>query len=595
MKRINSWERQWSHLRMSAVLILGGGIAINSILSLWLQSVENREEERLFLSKSHQLLYAFDNSLQHVISLFDDLNRAFATGFLVREDQFRAITDPVLERHPYIYAIAFRRLGSNVDARSAAIRQHGVMSYDAGKSLRALDASASSNQEQAISISGNRGEPVATKLFRLPPSQDADAPPYFSIAAASYGQEPNAKPRQTSGPRVNGYTLAVLNARRLAKEILQRENLAALGNADIALFESNGDRDQLILRQTGTKFLADQRSDAAPSIDQEDASGEMHVSRLYDVAGSRWKMVISTERHPTTISNPLPWTILIGGSLISLLVAAWLQSLANRAKTLANAARTHETDFASLKAMERELLAAQKEMRELVSHRDHAVEDERKRIAREIHDDLGQNLLALRIDVTLLDQQTVSTHPDVNPKVQALLKQIDVTVKSVRAIVNHLRPAALDAGLCAAVEWLVMQLGQRSKVKFSVAVESEEFCLTLDEQRATAVFRVVQEALSNVVRHANARHAEVRLENREDWLRVQITDDGIGTYPGDQRKSRSFGLIGIRERVRAMGGTFSMKSQPGQGTTITFAVPVRQASNEAGSEIQSVGSDVVAA
>jgi signal transduction histidine kinase len=341
--------------------------------------------------------------------------------------------------------------------------------------------------------------------------------------------------------------------------------------------------------------MADQRSDILASHDEEDASDVLRVSRLYDVAGSRWKMVISGERRPTAISSTLPWTVLIGGSLISLLLAAWLQSLANRAKTLANAARIHESSFASLMAMERELLAAQKEMRALVSHRDCAVEDERKRIAREIHDDLGQNLLALRIDVTLLDQQTASTHPDINLKTRALLKQIDVTVKSVRAIVNHLRPAALDAGLCAAVEWLVMQLGQRSKVKFSVAVDSEEFCLTLDEQRATAVFRVVQEALSNVVRHANARHAEIRLERRGDWLRVQITDDGIGSFPGDQRKPRSFGLIGIRERVRALGGTFSMRSEPNQGTSIIFAVPARQAANEAGSEAVTADSDNVAA
>jgi signal transduction histidine kinase len=588
MKRINSWERQSSHLRMSAVLILGGGIAINSILSLWLQSVENREEERIFLSKSHQLLYAFDNSLQHVIGLIDDLNRAFSTGLLVREDQFRAITDPVLERHSYVHAIAFRRFGSNADTRSATARQRGIMSFDAGASLHALDAAALRSQQQAIALSRKRGEPVATRLFHLSPSGDADSPPYFSIVAASYEQEPDAS------SRISGYTLAVLDARHLAKDILLRENLAALGNADIALFENNGDRNQLILHQTGARAMADQGSDILPSDDEEGASDVLHVTRLYDVAGSRWKMTISTERHPITISNVLPWTVLIGGSLISLLLAAWLQSLANRAKTLANAARTRESDFASLQAMERELLAAQKEMRALVSHRDRAVEDERKRIAREIHDDLGQNLLALRIDVTLLEQQTAPAHPDINPKVQALLRQIDVTVKSVRAIVNHLRPAALDAGLCAAVEWLVMQLGQRSKVKFSVAVESEEFCLTLDEQRATAVFRVVQEALSNVVRHANARHAEVRLEQREDWLRVQIIDDGIGTYPGDQRKPRSFGLIGIRERVRALGGTFSMRSEPNQGTSITFAVPARQTTNESCSEAVTADSDAFA-
>ena len=589
MKRINSWERQWSHLRMSAVLILGGGIAINSILSLWLQSVENREEERIFLSKSHQLLYAFDNSLQHVVGLFDDLNRAFATGLLVHEDQFHAITDPLLERHPYIYAIAFRRFGSNADSHSATIRQRDSMSFDAGNSLNALDAAALRSQEQAIALSGRRGEPVATGLFRLPPAGDMDSPPYFSIAATNYSHKPDAN------PHVNGYTLSMLDARRLAKEILQRESLAVLGNAEIALFESDGDREQLILRQNGAKASAGERSGILPAGDDEDASGVLRVSRRYDVAGSHWKMVISTERRATTISNTLPWTVLIGGSLISLLLAAWLQSLANRAKTLANAARTHESDFASLKAMERELLAAQKEMRALVSHRDRAVEDERKRIAREIHDDLGQNLLALRIDVTLLDQQTAETHADVNPKIRALLKQIDVTVKSVRAIVNHLRPAALDAGLCAAVEWLVTQLGQRSKVKFSVAVESEEFCLTLDEQRATAVFRVVQEALSNVVRHANARHAEVRLEQREDWLRVQIIDDGIGTYPGDQRKPRSFGLIGIRERVRALGGTFSMRSEPNQGTSITFAVPTRQTTNESCSEAATADSDAIVA
>ena len=218
------------------------------------------------------------------------------------------------------------------------------------------------------------------------------------------------------------------------------------------------------------------------------------------------------------------------------------------------------------------LKRSQELLRELTAHQDRVKEEERRRIAREIHDELGQNLLALRIDVSMLEARTSKSHPNLNEKVRGALNQIDATVKTIRTIINNLRPAVLDLGLTAAIEWQVAEFRRRSGITCHLVMDDEEFAL--DDTRATTLFRILQESLTNVIRHAKATRVAIELHRDNNQLVMSITDNGIGIYPGSRKGGNSFGLVGVEERIHALNGKFIINSGPGQGTKLTIFIPL---------------------
>jgi signal transduction histidine kinase len=221
-----------------------------------------------------------------------------------------------------------------------------------------------------------------------------------------------------------------------------------------------------------------------------------------------------------------------------------------------------------------ELVASKHLLHELASHQEKIKEEERKRIAREIHDDLGQNLLALRIDASLLHARTSKSHARLNQKVKNALSHIDATIKSVRTIINDLRPPVLDLGLQAAIEWQVEEFRRRSGIACELVVDSENFDQGLNEPDATALFRILQESLTNVLRHAQASAVQVMLARYGSQLSLTVTDNGVGMPLGPKRRGESFGLQGMEERVRMLGGEMGLASQPGSGVSIKVAIPV---------------------
>lgn len=220
------------------------------------------------------------------------------------------------------------------------------------------------------------------------------------------------------------------------------------------------------------------------------------------------------------------------------------------------------------------LKRSQELLRDLTAHQDRIKEDERKRIAREIHDELGQTLLALRLDVSMLDTRTATTHPKINDRVRAVLQHIDATVKTVRTIINNLRPSVLDLGLTAAVEWQVEEFRRRSAISCDLIMDAKEY--TLSDARATTLFRILQESLTNVIRHANATHVRIELYEDGSNLVMKISDNGIGLDPEDRNKTESFGLVGIEERVLALEGEFQIDSAADEGTSLTIFIPLEK-------------------
>lgn len=221
----------------------------------------------------------------------------------------------------------------------------------------------------------------------------------------------------------------------------------------------------------------------------------------------------------------------------------------------------------------KKLRVSQSELQKLASHQERSKEIERMRIARDIHDDLGQNLMVLRMDLSRIS--ALSELPATATKeVQMILGQVDTTIKSVRNIINDLRPGVLELGLKAAIEWQVQEFKKRSGIACQLHMDSDE--LVLEEHYATAMFRIVQESLSNIMRHAKANSVDIEIHRKDNKLLIKIGDDGIGLRSDHRKKGNTFGLAGIEERIRSFGGTVSINTSPGKGLEIKLLVPIPQ-------------------
>ncbi|MBV8271061.1 MAG: PAS domain S-box protein [Cupriavidus sp.] len=201
-------------------------------------------------------------------------------------------------------------------------------------------------------------------------------------------------------------------------------------------------------------------------------------------------------------------------------------------------------------------------------------EEEKRRIARELHDDLGQRLSALKMDVATLGEDVAECRPtdSLLDEISGMNKVIDDTVASVRRIASDLRPALLDElGMLPAIEWLASDFSSRYGLEVGVDGEDTE----VPEQTAIAVFRIAQEALSNVIRHANATVVRITLTDGADGLELRVQDNGVGwnKKPSGSGPRKSLGLLGIRERARLLRGTATIESDPGKGFLLIVTIP----------------------
>ena len=217
-----------------------------------------------------------------------------------------------------------------------------------------------------------------------------------------------------------------------------------------------------------------------------------------------------------------------------------------------------------------ELARSQRALRELSARLVDAQETERRAISRELHDEVGQSLGALLVDIGRLSTTLSGDHPEVKAQLDNLKSVAERTFQSVRNIALLLRPSMLDdLGLAAALEWQGREVSRRSEIE--VSVESESVPEDLPDEHKTYIYRLVQEALNNAVRHSGARNAKVVVERLAESIVVRVSDDGRGFDPG---RSRGMGILGMEERVKRLGGTLRVESQPGKGTTVTAEFPI---------------------
>jgi PAS domain S-box-containing protein len=222
---------------------------------------------------------------------------------------------------------------------------------------------------------------------------------------------------------------------------------------------------------------------------------------------------------------------------------------------------------------EEALLRSREELRELALAAHSVREQEKSRIARELHDELAQSLTALKMDVTWLRGHLPAGDASVSGKLGDIEALLDGTVAATRRISSDLRPLMLDdLGLVPAVEWLVQKFTERNGIPCELDIGAPD--LELHEPHASAVFRILQESLTNAARHARASRVEVSIGLGDGAVALRVRDDGRGFSPEDPRKPGSFGLMGLRERAYLLGGDVSIASEPGRGTTVEVRIPL---------------------
>ncbi|MEJ2696983.1 MAG: PAS domain S-box protein [Candidatus Sulfobium sp.] len=219
-----------------------------------------------------------------------------------------------------------------------------------------------------------------------------------------------------------------------------------------------------------------------------------------------------------------------------------------------------------------EIKRSREQLRKLFAHAQSVREEERTRISREIHDELGQALTALKMDLSWIIKRLDRSQETLHRKARDMSKLIDMNIQAVKRISSELRPGLLDVlGLTAALEWQIKEFHQRTGIKCKLRVTPPE--ISPDKEMSTTIFRIFQETLTNVARHAGAGRVTVRLERKAGDLVLQVKDDGCGITDRQISSPTSIGLMGMKERANFLGGRIGIKGERDKGTTVTVVFP----------------------
>jgi PAS domain S-box-containing protein len=230
-------------------------------------------------------------------------------------------------------------------------------------------------------------------------------------------------------------------------------------------------------------------------------------------------------------------------------------------------------DITERKRVEEDLRESKEQMRNLAAHLQSVREQERTFIAREIHDELGQSLTALKMDLFWLKNRTPADQKPLFEKTEQMTQLVDTTIQGVKKLSSELRPRLLDdLGLLAAIEWQGEEFERHAGIKCEMTIDAQN--MELDQDFSTAVFRIFQEALTNVARHADATKVKVGLREKAGRLELKVRDNGKGIPEGKISDPKSFGIVGMKERVYFLGGKIEIKGVQDKGTIIKMIIPL---------------------
>jgi PAS domain S-box-containing protein len=249
------------------------------------------------------------------------------------------------------------------------------------------------------------------------------------------------------------------------------------------------------------------------------------------------------------------------------------QHVEQRTAVLARVNQELRSEIAERQRAEEQLKASRDQLRALAARLQTVREEERKSMAREIHDELGQACTAIKMDLALIGRRASKRQIRLRSKVGSAMQLVDEMITTLRRISSQLRPRTLDdLGLPAALEWQAQEFESRTGIRCQLSLPQHPF--TLDPERSTAVFRIFQESLTNVARHSRATRVEARLETSVEQLTFEVHDNGCGLDAEAARMHKSLGLIGMQERALLLNGELRIEGVPGGGTTLTLRIPL---------------------
>jgi len=236
-------------------------------------------------------------------------------------------------------------------------------------------------------------------------------------------------------------------------------------------------------------------------------------------------------------------------------------------------------DISERRRAEQELTRSQQELRGLSKAANEALEAERRRTARELHDELGQLLTALKMDLESLRSALPPNEPDLGKRALAMHAMLDTTITATRRIAADLRPLMLDdLGLAAALDWLTQTFSRQTGIATDLVID--DTVAQVPEPIASALYRITQESLTNVTKYAQATTTEIRLERDGDWVQLTVRDNGRGIEAAEQNKHGTFGLLGIRERVMLLSGEITIRGEQGRGSEVRARIPLAAAQTQ---------------
>lgn len=236
---------------------------------------------------------------------------------------------------------------------------------------------------------------------------------------------------------------------------------------------------------------------------------------------------------------------------------------------ITRAVEVHESRRAKARA-DKELAASERRLAELTEYLQSSIEQERTAIAREVHDDIGGSLAAVRFDLAWVERH--STEASVLSHVRAATEMLQHAIGASQRIMLNLRPAILDQGLLAAVQWLASDFERRTGVRTQTQVSRE--AITVSKEVQLVAYRTTQEALTNISKYAQASEVKIELSDAEGVLTLEITDNGVGLSKPELEKPKAFGIRGLHERAKTVEGWLDVSSRPGAGTSVILSVPL---------------------
>lgn len=284
-----------------------------------------------------------------------------------------------------------------------------------------------------------------------------------------------------------------------------------------------------------------------------------------------WAHVVQKPQHP-------PFVLLSGAigeaaavDAIRLGISDYLlkDDLQRLPHVIARTLEVHEARLEREQAVA-QLKASERRLADLTEHLQTSIEQERASIAREIHDDIGGALTAVRFDIAWIGRH--STNTEMQEHAASAAEMLQHAIGASQRIMMNLRPPILEQGLVAAVQWLAAGFERRSGVPARVVSSSESIQVAADIQ--LVAYRTAQEALTNISKHANAHAVHIDLSDREEVLTLEVSDDGDGISLAAREKPEAFGLKGLHERARTVGGWLDISSRPGQGTSVILSIPL---------------------